>query len=96
MSILQFAGSKRKAKALAREARIKAAFQKRIDRIYELSRLLKTEDELDIFLASIPDDATRIETKKLIEPFCLFKFRKIVLIGGDLHTPEKATQMVMS
>lgn len=95
MITTKFAGSKKRAKALQREARIQAAFKKRIDRIYELSRLIKSEDELNLFLESILDDEVRAETKKLIEPFCLFKFKKITLIGGDLQTPEKATEMVI-
>lgn len=87
MSNLQFAGSKKKAKSLAREARIKAAFQQRIDRIYELSRLIKTEDELNRYLEAITDDTVRAETKKLIEPFLLFKCRQVVLADGPLDKP---------
>lgn len=82
MSILQFSGSKRKAKADARDARRVRAVQARLNRIYDLAKLLKSEEELNLLLQSIPDDAVRAETRKLIEPFCLFKIQRVELAGA--------------
>ena len=92
----QFAGSKRKAKIAARDARKVAALNLRLQKIHALAKLVDSEDELDSLLAGIPDDAVRAETKNLIEPFCLFKFRKLTLATAndlvDLQLqPEKAT-----
>jgi hypothetical protein len=92
----QFAGSKRQAKAAAREQRKVNALKTRLQKIYALSKLVENEDELDTMLAQIPDADVRTETKNLIEPFCLFKFKKIQLATAhdlvDLQAqPEKAT-----
>lgn len=92
----QFAGSKRVAKAAAREQRKVDALNKRLQKIYALARLVNTEAELDTMLAAIPDDTVRAETKSLIEPFVLFKYRTVALATAhdlvDLERqPEKAT-----
>jgi hypothetical protein len=92
----QFAGSKRKAKAAAREQRKVDALKKRLQKIYALSKLVENEDELDTMLAQIPDADVRAETKKLMETFVPFKYRKVTLATAndlvDLQLqPEKAT-----
>jgi hypothetical protein len=95
----QFAGSKRQARLAAREQRKVDAVKKRLQKIYALSKLVKSEDELDQLLAAIPDDEVRVATKSLMEPFLLFKLRKIELATVsemvDLQaSPEKATQQI--
>lgn len=101
MSIAKFAGSKRKAKILARDERRVQAVKKRLARIYDLSKLVNNEDELNVLLASIPDDATRAATRTIIEPFLLFKLKKVTL-ASDLDlvdvaaAPEKANRVVLS
>jgi hypothetical protein len=66
-------GSKKKARAAARERRLSNAFKKRLARIYELARLIRDENELTILLDQIPDEEVRAETRKLITPFLLFQ-----------------------
>lgn len=85
------AGSKRKARLLAREWRRVVAVNKRLSRIYQLSTLLKSEQELDLYLRQIPDAAVRAETKKLIEPFLLFRLKRVEMASS--LSPEKATVM---
>lgn len=99
MSLLQFAGSKKKARIAERDARRVRAVKKRLERIYELARLIKSEQELDTYLTAIPDDAVRAETRKLIEPFLLFKVRRVQLVTSEpidlAAAPEKATTEVV-
>lgn len=68
-------GSKKKAREYKRVEGVK----KRLRRIYAYCRLLKSEAELDAYLATIPDEAVRAATKSICEPFCLFKFRSVTL-----------------
>lgn len=84
----KFAGSKRKARLLARDERRVRAVNARLNHIAQLAKLIKTEQELDTYLAAIEDDAVRAETKSLIEPFLLFRIQRVELANG---TPEKAT-----
>lgn len=93
----QFAGSKRQARIAARDQRRVDAVKTRLQKIYALSKLVKDEDELNVLLASIPDEAVREETKKLIEPFLLFTLRKVELATPSevidlVAAPEKATE----
>lgn len=99
MSVIQFS-SKKKRRLAERDARRVRAVNARLNRIMQLAKLLKNDHELDLLLQSIPDDALRAETRKLIEPFCLFKIQRVELItapdGIDVAaTPEKATQVVL-
>lgn len=86
----KFAGSKRKAKLLARDERRVATVQKRLHRIYQLSTLIRSEQELDAYLAAIPDALLRAATRTLIEPFLLFRVARVELSD---RPPEKATVM---
>lgn len=74
-----FVGSKKKARADRRVEAVKT----RLRRIYAYCRLLKTENELDAYLATIPDEAVRAATKSICEPFCLFRFRTPVTIATE-------------
>ena len=85
-------GSKRK----IREAQRVEAMQRRLNRLYEMCRLIKSEDELDTYLRHAYDDELRAEIKKLVEPFCLFKYRKVLVTDADPATPEKATAVVLN
>ena len=87
----KFAGSKRKAKLLARDERRVEATQKRLNRIYQLSKLIQSEQELDTYLAQIEDPELRAATRTLIEPFLLFRITRVDL-ATDLPA-EKATVM---
>lgn len=51
----------------------------RLSRVYELSRLIKDDEELDRYLAALPDDMVRAEVRKLIEPFLLFETKKKII-----------------
>jgi hypothetical protein len=82
----QHLGSKRKIKVAEREARRVAAVKKRLGRIYELARLITSEQELDTYLLAIPDETVRAETRALIEPFLLFALQPVGVVA-----PEKAT-----
>jgi hypothetical protein len=98
-----FAGSKRKAKIAARDERRVEAVKARLRKIYAYARLLKNEDELDAFLATILDPAVRAATKTMIEPFCLFRCRRHVEIASPtdvmdavLAADASATHVVLS
>lgn len=77
-------GSKKKARIKEREQRKSRAFLKRLARIYELSRCIKNEAELEHILNQVPDEDTRRETRKLIEPFLLFQ------LGGQADADKQA------
>jgi hypothetical protein len=85
-----FAGSKKQRRLKDYEDRQVKAMKKRLGRIYELARLIKTEDELDTYLAQIEDDAVRAETKNLLQPFLLFECQRVELVG--YLPPEKRTR----
>lgn len=83
MGLHHFTGSKRKSRIADRERRLTAAFKKRLARIYELSRCIKDEQELEFILSQIPDEDVRAETRKLIEPFLMFQVGQRADAGAE-------------
>lgn len=79
----KFAGSKRKARMLALEERQVKAAQNRLRRIYALSKLIQSPEELETMLGGIDDEAVRDETRKLILTFVEFAPPRIVLADGN-------------
>lgn len=77
-------GSKRKARRAEAERRKTERFKRELARVYELSRCIKDEQELELILGQLSDDpvldattgqttSVRNETRKLITPFLLFQ-----------------------
>lgn len=79
----KFAGSKRKARIAALEERQVKAVKNRLRRIYALSKLIQSPEELDTMLGGIDDEAVREETRKLILTFVNFEPPRIVLADGN-------------
>lgn len=73
-----FLGSKRAIRAAKLEDRKVRAFQKRLDRITELARHIRDEQQFQSLLAQIEDPTVRAETEKLIEPLLLFERSRFV------------------
>lgn len=85
-------GSKKK----IREAQRVEAMNHRLNRLREMAREIPSEDILDAILRDTYDDTMRAEVKKLLEPFCRFRYRRILLAGTEGATaPEKATNRMV-
>lgn len=77
-SIGPFTGSKRKARVRALEDKKTRAFQRRLDKITELARHIRDEQQFQAILATVEDDDVRRETEKLLEPLLLFERTTLV------------------
>jgi hypothetical protein len=96
-----FAGSKRKRRRLAKET---AQTNADLATLYSYARLIRSEDELDTFLAAELNDERRAEIKSLMEPMVLFKYRTgpRVILASELDaidlaaSPEKATRVTLT
>lgn len=86
---LALTGSKRKRRRAEAAERLRQKVDRDLNRIYQLSKLITSEQELDTYLAAIADDDMRAATKTLIEPFLLFRIQRTDQSLVD--SPEKAT-----
>lgn len=73
---LALTGSKRKRRRAEAAERLRQKVDRDLNRVYQLSKLIASEQELDTYLAAIADDEVRAATKKLIEPFLLFRIQR--------------------
>lgn len=86
-------GSKKRERRAEAERRKSEAFKRRLGSIYELSRQIRNDEELQAVLDTTPDPEVREEIRKLITPFLLFQPGQTAAVASS---PEKATIQVVA